>query len=875
MSYPILTFLVWNPYVIRMLLPIAPDRAWRAEATAPGIKSFRDVRCSRCRQRIFGWSFLSALAWIFLALPAAAQTQFENARAEIRKRLVERQVPSIAAAVAHDGKILWEAGFGWADRENRIPATQHTPYSLASTSKPITTTALMILVERGRIDLDRPVNDYLGDAKLRAGVGDATGATLRRLANHTSGLPLHYQFFYEDEPWRVPSMDETILRYGILMTAPGERYQYSNLGYGVLDYVIARVSGRSYEDFMREQVFIPLGMTRTSVGIGPRMETHAAVRYNAGGSPLPFYDFDHRGASGIFASAHDLVRFGMFHLKARLPDQRPILTDSAIDQMQIPALADYALGWLVAPEERMGYRVVFHGGSMPGVSTLLWLVPDAGITIALVANRAGASLSPVAVAVVKDLLPALRAPKPAAPVSSPEFRPGPELTGQWVGQVRTYRRKLPISLTIESGGIVRGRLGRQLETLLNQPSFTSGVLTGRMMGDLGTEDAARRPYTLTLDLTLRGEVLNGAVIAMSLPVPRGGNAQSHWAELRRSPTNHLQNSHAAQASTVAGEAAVGDDFYVPTTISQEAQSALTKFDRSARNAPLPEPDDVTAWKKVQAAVEARFEAASARVVEQYQPQIVERKLGGVPVFDIKPKGWKKSGKVLVYTHGGGYTLYSARSRLLSAVPMANDTGLRVISVDYTLAPHARWKEVTRQVLTVVSALLKEGHALGSMALYGESAGGGLAAAAVLRMRDEGLGMPAAVVLWSPWSDITETGDSYTTLQHADPLLYYPDNLKNSADAYADPNDQKHPYVSPVYADYSKGFPPTLIQAGTKEILLSSAVRHYQALDQAGIPVKLDLYEGMWHIFQVFHHDIPESKTARAKVRMFLDQHLVQ
>jgi acetyl esterase/lipase len=104
-------------------------------------------------------------------------------------------------------------------------------------------------------------------------------------------------------------------------------------------------------------------------------------------------------------------------------------------------------------------------------------------------------------------------------------------------------------------------------------------------------------------------------------------------------------------------------------------------------------------------------------------------------------------------------------------------------------------------------------------------------------------------------------------------LYYPGSLKNCADAYAAPSDQKHPYVSPVYGDYSQGFPPTLIQAGTKEIFLSNAVRHYQALDNAGIPVKLDLYEGMWHIFQVFNYDLPESKTARKKVRAFLSQHM--
>jgi len=319
--------------------------------------------------------------------------------------------------------------------------------------------------------------------------------------------------------------------------------------------------------------------------------------------------------------------------------------------------------------------------------------------------------------------------------------------------------------------------------------------------------------------------------------------------------------------------AEGGDFVGPPTISKQAQQALAQFSRAAATAPLPAPDDFEAWQEVQATVERKRAAANSAVVQQYQPRIQERQVGGVPVLDIKPKGWENSRNVLVYTHGGAYTLYSAKSRLMSAVPMANDTGLRVVSVDYTLAPQAKWNEITDQVVAVIQALLEEGRTWKNIAVYGESAGGGLAAGAVLKMRDKGLGMPAAVVLWSPWSDITETGDSYTTLKDADPLLYYPGNLKNCADAYAAPADQKHPYVSPVYGDYSQGFPPTLIQAGTREIFLSNAVRHYQALDNGGIPVKLDLYEGMWHIFQVFNHDLPESKTARKKVRAFLGQHV--
>ncbi len=233
-----------------------------------------------------------------LALPAALAAQsFDSVRQFIRKQLVETQTASIAVAVARDGKILWEEGFGWADRENRIPATEHTMYSLASVSKPITATGVMVLCQAGKINLDRPINDYLGTAKLTAKVGDAEGATVRRVANHTSGLPIHYQCFYADEPYRPPPMDETIRRYGILVTGPGEHRQCSNLGYGILAYVISRVSGKAYQDFMREDVFLPLGLTHMSVDTGPGLEKYQAVRYGIDGAPIPFYEFDHRGAS--------------------------------------------------------------------------------------------------------------------------------------------------------------------------------------------------------------------------------------------------------------------------------------------------------------------------------------------------------------------------------------------------------------------------------------------------------------------------------------------------------------------------------------------------------------------------------------------------
>src|SRR5262249_30228815 len=120
---------------------------------------------------------------------AGETDQFDAVREEIRRRMVQQSVPSVSVAVARGERSLWEEGFGWADRENRRRATPHTPYTLGSASKPITATALMVLVERKQLALDRPINDYLGDAKLRARVGDASQATLQRVAQHTAGLP--------------------------------------------------------------------------------------------------------------------------------------------------------------------------------------------------------------------------------------------------------------------------------------------------------------------------------------------------------------------------------------------------------------------------------------------------------------------------------------------------------------------------------------------------------------------------------------------------------------------------------------------------------------------------------------------------------------
>ena len=307
---------------------------------------------------------------------------------------------------------------------------------------------------------------------------------------------------------------------------------------------------------------------------------------------------------------------------------------------------------------------------------------------------------------------------------------------------------------------------------------------------------------------------------------------------------------------------------LPETISDQAKNHMQAMPDPLTLKHYPDADDTNGWTAVNQALEEKLRPNNQAIIKRFEPTIAEKVINSVSVIEVLPKGWKDNGKVLVYAHGGGYTRYNARSTLLRCIPVANETGLKVISVDYTTAPKGNYQTITDEVIAVFKGLVEQGYQWEDIAAYGESAGGSLIASAVLKLRDQGESLPAALILWSPWSDITETGDSYITLKDAEPFYHYQLHLKSSADAYAPKSEQKHPYVSPVYGNYWKPFPPVLIQGGTRETFLSNSVRLYQVMDQPGHTVKLDLYEGMPHIFQI-HWDWPEAKLAIKKMNDWL------
>ena len=439
------------------------------------------------------------------------KVRFGAARSLIEQILKKGQVPSIAVAVAKDGKIIWEEGFGWADRERRVRATAQTPYSLASITKPITATAVMILNEAGHLDLDAPIETYLEGPKLKGYAGSTEGVTARRIMAHSAGLP-RYGYFYLDgsEP---ASSEQTISRYGIVTFPPGTRYEYSNIGMKLLDTAISRISGESYGEYLERYIFLPLGMTRSSLDRDARSAAEAATRYDKKNHPMRFYKSDHPGSGDVWSSAHDMIRFAMFHLGTLLPDQKAILSRGKVMEMQVPTSAPpgpMGLNWVL--KDTGGHREVIHYGGQPGVSTMLAFYPEQKLALVVFSNTdAPVPLEDIRSAIVGAVSPELSA-KSKSPAVVPPKMPVP--AGRWIGTVTHFEGEERFSLDFQPDGDIHVQIADGGASLLNNSAFEAGELTGDFYGKLDTSYGFNRP-DLSLKLVRRDDELVGQLVALT------------------------------------------------------------------------------------------------------------------------------------------------------------------------------------------------------------------------------------------------------------------------------------------------------------------------------------------------------------------------
>lgn len=220
---------------------------------------------------------------------------------------------------------------------------------------------------------------------------------------------------------------------------------------------------------------------------------------------------------------------------------------------------------------------------------------------------------------------------------------------------------------------------------------------------------------------------------------------------------------------------------------------------------------------------------------------------------------------ILYCHGGGYTSGNlGYSRVLSS-KLAHATGYDVLSFEYRLAPEFPYPAAVEDALRAWDSLMLQGYGAQDVVLAGDSAGGNLALVLCRRLKEAGRRLPGALVLMSPWTDMTMSGASYAERAEIDPMLT-PEYIEAVRVAYAGGRDYSSPDLSPLFADLVH-FPPTLIQAGDHEILYSDAEALSHALERAGVPCRFEVSEGMWHVFQMF--PIKKSAAAIESVARFL------
>lgn len=215
---------------------------------------------------------------------------------------------------------------------------------------------------------------------------------------------------------------------------------------------------------------------------------------------------------------------------------------------------------------------------------------------------------------------------------------------------------------------------------------------------------------------------------------------------------------------------------------------------------------------------------------------------------IRPEQPHSDKYIILYCHGGGYITGCMKYSRTITSRLASTTSMDVLAFDYSLAPEKPYPAALEDALKVWDYLMHLGYGSREVFIAGDSAGGNLALALTLKIINSHRRPPRGVLLLSPWTDMTCSGKSYTTRRDLDPILTE-DYIRDALSAYVGNADPHDIYCSPVFADYT-GFPPTYIQVGNNEILLNDSLSVYKLMRKAGVNVKLSIYNGMWHVFQM-------------------------
>ena len=367
--------------------------------------------------------FLGGLLWLAIgaAAPLVAQAATPGAQvqgdapvsgwsdavvAAIQQQMAADRIPGLSCAIGVGGAVAWQRGFGQADVENDVAATADTVYRLASISKPITAVAAMQLAEAGKLDLDRDVHGLVPGWPAKQ-----WPVTTRQLLAHLGGVR-HYRPREAESTFHYGTQTEALPRFAAdpLLHEPGTKYHYSTYGYNLVAAVVEQVTGAPFAKVVQERIAAPSGAATLQVDDVRRLIKGRAQGYVFVGDELrnsELMDGSYKlGGGGLCCSAPDLVRVAQALLAGKLLQPASVATmwmplpprDATAGQPH-----DYGLGFRIA--EVAGRRVVSHSGAQARVSTILYLLPEQGVVIALLCNLEKVRLQPLAVRIAELVVP--------------------------------------------------------------------------------------------------------------------------------------------------------------------------------------------------------------------------------------------------------------------------------------------------------------------------------------------------------------------------------------------------------------------------------------------------------------------------------------
>ncbi len=356
--------------------------------------------------------------------------------------------------------------------------------------------------------------------------------------------------------------------------------------------------------------------------------------------------------------------------------------------------------------------------------------------------------------------------------------------------------------------------------------------------------------------------------ALVLPAPAQEMAGQRIAAAEFEMIEAAQNA----ANAMAGPRTVpGRSIPVPATVSPQLQALIGAPYGPNWNA---DPKSAQEWKEQVDRLAADMAGTLKGMREKLGVTIEPTVIGGVKAFILSPRVIPavNQNRLLVHVHGGGYVYFPSESGTGEAALMAAYGGFKVISFDYRMPPEHPYPAAMDDAMAVWRAAIKLQDPR-NIAIFGSSTGGGMTLAMILRAKQEGLPLPAAIAPGTPWADLTETGDSYRTNEWLDNVLVsYHGFLSRAAQLYANGHDLKDPQLSPIYGDFS-GFPPAILTSGTRDLFLSLTVLTHRKLRRAGVEAELQVFEGMSHAQYLFDPSAPETREAFGEIARFFDKHL--